>query len=282
MRKRLAILVGVGVLLILIGLLALVSLDDPRQGYERDRHRIERYTTTNDIPRLLKRLCYESAPAPWRMSLADKLSRWPKPISSFAETIREPGLRRQRLALLGFEVLGPEAAAAAPRLAVLLLNTNMPQTAGCAAMALAHIGCEGLPALTNALSTPDPRLRLEVLWALGNSSAFRASPAALSLLTDCMKDPDPTIGGFAIQALIVGRPDAAQFVPILTNALCSPRAGDRRSALDAFAYGYRVEAKAVTPVIRALLNDPNAKVRAAASNALAGVETPAPAKTVTR
>jgi HEAT repeat protein len=274
MRKRLAILIGIGCLLMFMALVVSVSLEGERRGYASDRRMVERNLTTNDIPRLVERLRYE--PALWRMQLASRLRRWPKPLNALAEY--EPGLRRQRLALLGFEILGPEGAAAVPRLATLLLDTNMPQTAGYAAMALAHIGREGLPVLTNAFSTSDPRLRLDVLWALGNCSAFRDSPAALSLLTDCMKDPDPAISSFAIGALIVNRPDAAQFVPVLTNALCSPRAGDRRSALEAFAFGYRAEAMSVTPLIRELLNDPNTKVRMAASNALARIETHSSAK----
>ena len=273
MRKRLALLVGTGLLLMFIALLVCDSLEDHRQGYAADREQVGRNLTTNDIPRLVERLCYE--PSVRRMRLAQTLSRWPKPFSSLANRVypNSPGERRQKLALIGFEILGPEAVAAVPRLATLLANTNMPKTAGYAAMALAHIGPEGLPSLTNALATADQRLRLEILWALANNPAFRTSPAGFALLTQCMNDPDPYTGSFAINAFIVGKPEMAEFIPTLTNALRSPYPAHRYAALQAFSRGYRAEGISAAPQIRALLNDSSPKVRLAASNAVANLET---------
>lgn len=89
-----------------------------------------------------------------------------------------------------------------------------------AADALGRIGSAAVPALTEALRSNDPDVRLkaaEVLARMGTD----AKPAAADL-TRLLDDPDERIRKAAARALGMIGPDAADAVPALMRSLTQP------------------------------------------------------------
>jgi hypothetical protein len=154
---------------------------------------------TNALPFLLSWMQYE--PPPWRESIYRHLYKLPK-IARKDLTYRVllgKGELRLRAVVRGFEALGPEAAPAVPELARILSRTKSTGTGYRATFALASIGEEGLPALTNALADPHCANRYYAAEAIGSigDKARAAVPALLLVLND----PDPVVRDAATLAL---------------------------------------------------------------------------------
>jgi len=140
--------------------------------------------------------------------------------------------------------MGPDAAAAIPRLAQMLSegrNCNL------AARTLASIGSNALPVLIDALANGNPTVRLEAAGAIGTPVFGEAGETAVPALVQCMNDPSPGVRGNAIAALqaIPKRPDIA--VPALIAALADPDVHDNAdTVLRKYA---RLEADATIPML---------------------------------
>jgi hypothetical protein len=103
---------------------------------------------------------------------------------------------RRWLAATAFDILGPVAKNATPKLIPLL---DDKQTSYTAATALGGIGLESIPVLTQALTNSHATARESAVRVLGlfGSKAQSAVPAVIR----CTKDQDGSVRGFAAFAL---------------------------------------------------------------------------------
>ena len=111
---------------------------------------------------------------------------------------------RRGLAATAFEILGPVAKYATPKLIPLL---DDKQTSYTAATALGGIGLESIPVLTQALTNSHPTARESAVRVLGTfgSKAQSAVPGVIL----CTKDQDESVRSFATFALKQIDPEAA-------------------------------------------------------------------------
>jgi hypothetical protein len=159
----------------------------PKPEYDRDpqmRARAEkavRRLGTNSIPWLLVELSAKKA------THGDEL-----PTNFYSGE----AIGRRWLAATAFEILGPVAKDATPKLIPLL---DDKQTSYTAATALGGIGLESIPVLTQALTNSHATARESAVRVLGlfGSKAQSAVPAVIR----CTKDQDESVRGFAAFAL---------------------------------------------------------------------------------
>ena len=111
---------------------------------------------------------------------------------------------RRWIAVQAFEILGPVAKNATPKLIPLL---DDKQTSYTAAIALGGIGVESIPVLTQALTNTHATARESAIRVLGlfGSKAQSAVPAIIR----CREDQDESVRGFATFALKQIDPKAA-------------------------------------------------------------------------
>ena len=200
---------------------------------------------SNAVPILLSKLW--STDPTWKLSFLEWLRE--KDVID----LRSKWYNRERgEALVGIQILGPEARNAIPDLKHWLSDSNSTQIA---AIALASLGTEGIPALREALSHSNAAIR----YAAVNAPYFRREIAPL-MLNDILRmtnDPDPRITRTALMHIGAFAPIEQSF-PILTNYLYDPRLRD--SALS----GLRrmgTNAQSATPHLLALYHQqtPNLK-----------------------
>ena len=207
-----------------------------------------------------------------------------------------------RLAVRVLGSIGPDSATAVPFLAQ-KLDGGCPWTCADAAKALRKIGPAAVPALIEALASPNPTVKQAVAEALGaiGAEARNAVPtlinrladeaeedcvrreAALSLgrigsqaekavpaLTVAMADIDPTVSEAAARALGMLCTEAAPAVPNLVEILRCGQPDMRAAAASALGnIGPQAHA-AVSQLIRAL-QDEQRNVRLEAVEALGGI-----------
>jgi HEAT repeat protein len=111
---------------------------------------------------------------------------------------------RRWLAATAFEIFGPSARDATPRLIPLL---DDKQTSYTAATALGGIGVESIPVLTKALTNSHACARESAARVLGRFGA--KAQTAVSALVRCTKDEDASVRSFAAFALKEVDPEAA-------------------------------------------------------------------------
>jgi len=177
------------------------------------RHAV-RYIGTNAIPYLLKWI--HATPTAWQKTARSKL---PRSLSQSRFGRSLAGWDREAMpayAATGFGILGTNAAAAIPELKSIMQDTDHPETAYYAIMALANIGAPALPTLTSAFSDKGYPLRYEIL--LHTTHAARAEQGILkpddlqSLLRTALEDPKLPIRKLATNAALKIAPE------LLTNA----------------------------------------------------------------
>jgi hypothetical protein len=174
-----------------------------------------------------------------------------------------PDYHRPTWALHGFEGLGPAAKAAIPELVALLGERNVGNYPS---IALAYIGPDAVPALTNVLRTNHVirarRNALEALSSMG-TDAVEAVPILITLL----KHPSEQDRWAAAMALAeAGRNQPEVVVPVLAIALTNPI--NTTSAVIAEALGsFGESAKDAAPALRfaSLHGDANVRSQAAAA-----------------
>lgn len=186
------------------------------------------------------------------------------------ERLRDP-LPRVREAAA--EALAQHMDASAAEALIATLADTTWSVGEAAASALLRIGAPAVAPLRAALDRPDPVLRRQAAYVLGQLSAQLAPgrradiAAALAALLD---DARPPVRAAVARALGRVR-DAAALVPLAT-ALRDPRAEVREAAAEAL--GASRDGRAVPPLVGAL-GDEAPVVRAAASHALALIGAPA-------
>jgi len=102
-------------------------------------------------------------------------------------------------------------------LAEAALSETDPIVAGAMHWALQRLGDEGLPILAEGLRSPLLERRQRAVAALAKVS----SPAALALLAEAVRDPDPVVSGRA--ALIIGASGDTDAIPVLVRMVVEGR-----------------------------------------------------------
>jgi HEAT repeat protein len=247
-----------------------LGTDSPQKKAAREA---VRHIGTNAVPVLLAWLDYD--PSAWRRKLTSAANRLPGHWDQSALLERLLGGKAEmqaRLAVLGFEILGPEARCAVPELGQLML-TRTSQSGDMAVLALVLIGKEGLPPLVAALTNSQALKRSLAAGLIGfimpgpaKTNALNAADAVPALV-QCLGDKDQLVAGNAARTLgqLGILPNIV--VPALTKALSDTRPGIRGCATWALAQ-FSQDARSAIPAISAALNDPDLSVRKAATNAL--------------
>ena len=168
---------------------------------------------SNAVPILVQKL--QSTEPKWKESLLEWLTE--KEIIDYNSSWYN---NERGEALIGFQILGPEARSAIPKLTELLLQTN---TTLIASIALGSLGSNGVPVLREALSHQDPEIRMAAISA----PYFRKeiAPMMLSDMFRMTNDPDPRITRTALTQIGMFAPLSIS-LPILTNYLYDPRLRD--------------------------------------------------------
>ena len=149
------------------------------------------------------------------------------------------------------EALGPVAKMLIPELSAVLNSGYDPARE---AHALAAIGPEALPALTNAFGSPNERVRRRA------ASAFRLvrydAQAAIPALVQCLDDEDPSVKGEAAMALGHIGKKADLVVPILVRNLDDTNSTVRFLTADALGFFGEQAKSAVPTLLRKMNGDP--------------------------
>jgi len=146
---------------------------------------------TNALPYLLGWLRYEQ-PA-WKSKLAPAYAKWPRPLVKYS--IKKwlwgvEGQRQVETAIVGFGILGPDAAAAVPELNRLVQNTNSARPSLRARIALACIGRGGFLRFEVALANQagPTQLRGNAIFCI-ELVGTNVPAAALGALVEPLEDP---------------------------------------------------------------------------------------------
>ena len=191
-------------------------------------------------------------------------------------------------------IIGPEARAAVPALAQALQDTNH-QVCYDAANAMARIGKDSVPALTDALRMPDPNRRHSVIAALAEIGP--EAETAVPALIEQLKDPDPNIREaiayalprigppgllalldviehgtgaareVAAKELLLFRSSPLNATPALLDMARDEAPGTRHRAIETLAALHSIR-RPVIDMFIAALKDPIPEVRVAAIKAL--------------
>ena len=192
--------------------------------------------------------------------------------SKFKATLRElaqkqsvirihftPLFARQSQAALACAELGPMAASASPALARL---ANDPVLCRHSLSALAMIGPENFPILTNALLTGIPAARAE---AAGDLRYMTPRHAPVPVLLHALHDPEPEVRSNAAGSLAYLRCHLDQVVPALIRGLHDTNAFVRVKTAESLGW-LQQDAIAALPALRTLhqeINDPADEVKLA-------------------
>jgi HEAT repeat protein len=172
-------------------------------------------------------------------------------------------------ALKGFEVLGPTASPAIPRLNRLLGDRYSPAVHQRVVMALVHIGKAGIPALVAMLgdrSRPDRRQAALALGRLASEFRTNAGPA-VPILVSCMQDKDVELAAQAAITLGELGLDPQISVPALVRGLEHADFKVRIASLECLGVFGR-DAQIAVPALSRAFSDPEPFVREVATNAM--------------
>lgn len=162
------------------------------------------------------------------------------------------------LAVEAFRELGPDGQAAIPELIRLLgdregSSTNdVGDTAGFAYVVLRQMVPTSIPALIEALSSPDDQVWALAAEALGDAGA--EARAAIPLLRKRLTDRDPALRLEAADAMGKLGVDPREFMPVVVEDLRQPDLGNLDAKLEVLLR-YKEQAQSAVPVLRKLLAD---------------------------
>jgi HEAT repeat protein len=188
---------------------------------------------SNAVPYLVEVL--EARESRWRIALRDLAER-----HKLWRSSSPPLTTRQNDAALACEVLGPTAAPAAPALRRLV---NDPVLAPAAIAALAQIGPENLPVLTNALQTGIDTARIH---AAGHLRHLRPAERVIPALVNALRDTNALVRSRAAESLGTFRDHPTLAVPALVACLDDKSPPVRCSAAQSLGW-IGPEASAATP-----------------------------------
>lgn len=188
-----------------------------------------------------------------------------------SQAVSDPDVRVRLAALEYLEMLGPDAAPAAPAVIKALSDRNL-FVRWAAARTLGKMGPvdveDSVPALAKLLFDPDLDVRLVASTVLEHyGSAARAAVPALSRASGT-GDAEARIA--ALRALDAVGPAAEAAVPAVTRALRHPDVRVRRTAAEVLGR-FGPAARSAEPALRRTLSDDDADVRRAASDALLNI-----------
>jgi HEAT repeat protein len=192
--------------------------------------------------------------------------------------LRDPDVAIRLAALDYLEMLGPDAAPAAPAIIAAFQDPNL-FVRWAATRVLGKIGPvnlnESIPALARLLSDPDLDVRVTAATVLEHFGKD-AAPAA-DALARVVNRGDAEFRIAALRALQAVGPRAADHVPVIVVALRHPDERVRRAA--AIVLGrLGPAASAAEPALRMALSDKDAEVRKDASDALLDIIPTAPSE----
>lgn len=169
---------------------------------------------------------------------------------------------RRAAAVTCLRVLGPDAAPAVPRLTRLL---NDEEDCLLGARALAAIGSQALPALSNAVATSsNDRIRWAAVEGIGDLGP--AARPASNLLERVARESKPAVGvtlaDLALRALVDSETNLDEMLPLLIRS-----AGNTNTALGS-AYGLALLGSSGLPTLLSCVTNESAKIRLAAELAL--------------
>lgn len=179
-----------------------------------------------------------------------------------------------------------------PDLVRLMNDPARPDTAERVMDTLAYVGTNGLPHLIAFLNNPAHPHRGSAAVAM--SALCKLGPnarPAIPALIQCLQDPDPNLASRAAHTLSVLALVSASEVPplklesvsvvsALKSALYNSDPAVRACSANALI-AFREQAPETLPALTNLLRDPQRSVRAAASNAIFRIHTPAAAVVLT-
>jgi len=205
---------------------------------------------TNAVPTLLAWLSYERSPAKrklvtWlarRLGRSGRIPRWVV-----------PEFGRNRLAAVGFAILGERSVSALPALANIATRTNR-EAALMAVFAMGKAGPAAVPFLETVLTNHAAIPRTTAAFMLGGLGT-NAMPAVPTLV-QCVNDPDELVAVNALWAVGAVRQDERVFAAV-TGALNDPRPRFRMAALQAL----RSAGDKAAPFVERALDDPDKGVR---------------------
>lgn len=228
----------------------IVSFDD----MPADALKAIRAMGADSLPTLLKHIqAHDSLVVEKLYDLWDKQS-----VIKFRPT---PAIVIQRRASIALAALGPKALPALPQLEKML---NDGQTLRPVSLSIAYMGEDGVKALTNALSNPNPVVRRECLEALSNVQT--SGKVAIPGLISSLRDQDPTIQGRAALALAVIRDEPSRAIPALTEVLAKTNSARHEAVMALGQYG-PMATSAVPQLLECLLLN-ESSTRSSARNAL--------------
>jgi HEAT repeat protein len=189
-------------------------------------------------------------------------------LNTVPKNLRDPDVAVRLAALDYLEMLGPDAAPAAPALIAALRDPNL-FVRWAATRTLGKIGPvnlnESIPALARLLSDPDLDVRVTAAAVLEHFGKD-AAPAADAIARSVNRG-DAEFRIAALRALQAVGPRTADHVPAIVTALGHPDERVRRAA--AIVLGrLGLAARSAEPALRRALNDKDADVRKAVSDAL--------------
>jgi len=197
-------------------------------------------------------------------------------VMALAGGLQEPDARARRAAIDVLETLGPAAAPAASALVAALADTDL-FVRWAAARTLGKIGPveadAAVPALGRLLEDPDLDLRLSAATALERYGL--AAKAAVPALARAIGSSDAELQVAAIRVLgVIGGPHIIAALPALSTALADPNPRVRAKAAETLGKLGPAARSTVDP-LRQALQDSNADVQKAASEALLKIIRPA-------
>jgi len=201
--------------------------------------------------------------------LATRDSKVRKVLAALAEKqslvridIEHPESRRM-MAVLGFRLLGSNAAPAIPRIALLIGD---PELTDSALTALQGIGLVASAELEATLTNSQPNIRVSAMACLA-SQPFVDDPAILAALLRMLQDSDVSVASFTVQALFRMNLHADIVRPAILKLAAQTNYLARRTAIIAFAQS-RADIPLALPLYLEAMNDSDPKTRRAAVNGL--------------
>ncbi len=170
---------------------------------------------------------------------------------------------RRMMAVFGFRLLGTNAAPAIPRLALLIED---PELGDSAFSALQSIGMAASGELLAALTNSQPNIRLSAMVGLA-TWPFADNPAILAALLRMLQDSDATVASYTVRVLVSMKVRADIVHPVILKLAVQTNYPGRSAAVRAFAQSQEFIPLAL-PLYLEAVNDPDPKTRRAAVKGL--------------
>jgi len=220
------------------------------------------------LPLLVKWISFQ--PPAWKSSFFDYTGALPGRLQNSTPVQwlnPEHGSERIELALIGFVILGSNAAPAIPALTKIAQDPGAPGSL-CARRALCALGAPAVPALTNLLAAASPEAKEEIRTAFARMGP--EAQAAIPALIQDLADSDEIVAGQS--AWMLGRIglEPQLVVPALMRALEDRRDFVRQAAVFALR-NYGDAARPALPKLQALLGDETLFVRRQATDTLEAI-----------